>query len=115
MKTLYETIEEVKSGGRPDYEELRFALLAMDGLRFFDSSALTKLWERERDGKYNAELFGLKFEAEETFNRTKRALDVPPKQWVEETNNPDNPEYQKRREVARKIFNKMLKEVKTDD
>lgn len=63
MKTLHEIIEETKDGGRPDYDELRYALVEMCALHHFASDSLRKLAAREREGKYNPKAFGLDCEA----------------------------------------------------
>ncbi len=45
-------------------------------------------------------------EMEEAFNRDKRAFAKSPEEWVGEENDPENPEYQKRRSTAFKVFEK---------
>ncbi|WP_409317611.1 hypothetical protein [Pseudomonas sp. KCJK9016] len=40
MRTLGEIIEAAKSGERPDYDDLRLAVCAMDGLTTFDRQAI---------------------------------------------------------------------------
>jgi hypothetical protein len=90
MKRLKDIIDEVKSGGIPSVDELRYAVCALDALSTFDASDLRKNrgWE-------------------ESFNRWKRTLAVDPKQWVGWENDPDNPEYQKRRAAAMAFLDKV--------
>ena len=107
-KTLGEIIEEVDSGGRPDYDDLRYAFIAMKALRHFDANAIRELREREEKGRYRPELFGLKWQAEESFRRFKAALGVPPKHYVGPSHDPDTEECQKWRRISRGIFNDVM-------
>lgn len=104
MKTLSEIINAVKAGEKPDYEDLRFALIAMDALHNRSFMALLKLASREREGKYNPKMFGLQHQAEERFKCLKAALAIPPKEYVGESHNPDNPEVQAFRQTALKVW-----------
>lgn len=90
MKKLTDIIDEVKEGGVPSVDELRYAVCALDTLSAFDASDLrnNRGWE-------------------ESFNRRKRALAVDPKKWVGWENDPDNPEYQKRRALALALLDKV--------
>lgn len=108
MKTLHEIIDEVDSGGRPDYDDLRYALIAMKALRHFDANAIMKLHQREKDGKYRPELFGLKYAAEESFRRFKAALGIPPKQYVGTSHDPDTEECQRWRKLSMGLLNKVM-------
>ena len=47
MRTLGEIIEAARSGERPDYDDLRLAVCAMDMLMTFDRQAIWKLAEGE--------------------------------------------------------------------
>lgn len=51
MMTLGEIIEAAKSGERPEYDELRLAVCAMDGLMTFDRQAIWKLAEGRRKAR----------------------------------------------------------------
>ena len=51
MRSLYEILEATKAGEKPDYDELRYALLAMAALSVFDSMALMRIATDYRDGK----------------------------------------------------------------
>lgn len=109
MKTLSEIIDEVDSGGRPEYDELRYALIAMKALHHFDSKAIRNLYQREKDGKYRPELFGLKYASEESFRRFKTALGIPPKQYVGPDHDPDTEECQRWRKLSLGLLNKVMK------
>ena len=45
MKRLIDIVEDVKSNKRPDYEELRYAVLALSALNTFEHMAISKLIE----------------------------------------------------------------------
>jgi hypothetical protein len=77
MRTLYDIIAEAKAGGKPAYDELLYALLAVDAL-----AHMAEFW------------------AEESFQRNKGALNADPKAWLGWDNDPSNPEYRKRRKIA---------------
>ena len=49
MRSLYEILEATKAGEKPDYDELRYALLAMAALSVFDSMALMLIATDNRD------------------------------------------------------------------
>jgi hypothetical protein len=107
-KTLGTIIGEVQDGMKPDYEDLRYALLAMSGLRTFDSMALMRLAERERNGKYKPDLFGLQWQWEESHKRGHTAFNMPPKQWVGPSHDPDTEECQRFRKMSKGILKKVM-------
>jgi hypothetical protein len=51
MKTLGKIVETARSCERPDYDDLRLAVCAMDMLMTFDRQAIWKLAEAEAEGK----------------------------------------------------------------
>ena len=102
-KTLGDIIESCKNGERPEYDDLRFALLALSYIHSFDFQDMLKVHKTSPD-----EPFGLKYLAEESFNRSKRAMAVPPKDYLGDNWNPDNPEYQKQRKAMGKILDKII-------
>ncbi len=104
MRNLGDIIELVRSGGRPDYDELRYAVCAMEGLATFDRTALMRLAEAEKSG---AKLFlttSPSYQFEESFGRAKRAMAKSPKEWLGWNNDPDNPEFLARREQSIRLF-----------
>jgi len=110
MRTLFEIIEQIKSGGRPDYEELRYAIMALDALSTFDHMAMRKIAEREKEGKKPFLVSSAVFQHDEQFKRWKTALNSDPKKWCGESNDPDSPEYQKCRALALRLFKKVTGE-----
>lgn len=103
MRTLFEIIEAAKSGDVTTHEECLYALLAYSGLSYFDSSALRNL--AFGPSKFRTP----QFEAEESHRRWKLALEKSPKEWLGPDNDPANPECQRRRQLARKVFDKVRK------
>jgi hypothetical protein len=112
MKTLGAIIEEVKDGKRPDYEDLRYAVVALQALQCFDMRAITKLAQREKEGTYKAAMFGLQWEAEESFKRLKTALSMPPQEWVGPGHDPDTEECQAFRKMSKKLLKKVEDEMR---
>jgi len=107
MRTLLEIIEEVKDGGKPDYDELRYALLAYQSMFVMDHNKLLNELTSEKDTKP----FIKKMMADNSFNMFKTALNKSPKEWLGWNNDPDNPDYQSSRKLSEKIFNKVMKNV----
>ena len=101
MKTLYDIITEAKDGGRPEYDELLYGLLALDALAHFDRDFIMTLPDhRSRQGN-------LEFWAEESFKRYKAALDKPPREWLGPNYDPANPHNQDARRTAMALLEKL--------
>jgi len=94
-KTLLEILDTIKDGGRPDYDELRFALLVVEGLSILDSQALRRLGTEKQSGFVN----NPHAQSKESFRRWKAALGKPPKDFLGQENDPDSAEYKARRRV----------------
>lgn len=106
-KTLLQIVDDIKDGLRPEYEDLRFAVLALDALLYFESNAIRSLAETVRK-KTKPILSGDPlYQEESSFSRRKVAYAKPPKDWVGESHNPDNYDYQKFRKSSKKLFNKI--------
>lgn len=103
MRTLGEIIELVKSGGRPEYEELRYALVAISLLGVKDSMAFGTLFTAERQGHSRGTKSSI-FQAERHHERWKEALNTDPKTWIGNDHDPDNQECQRFRKLAFKIW-----------
>lgn len=104
MMKLREIIELAKDGGKPEYADLLYAVLALSALHAFDRQDMLKVYSETDDKK----MFGLKWRAEESFKRSKKAMEVSPKDYVGWSHDPNNPEYQKQRKVAGQLFNKIF-------
>lgn len=109
MRSLDEIVEDVRNGGAPDYQELRYAVCAMSALEVFDSMALRKLAEAEREGRKPMLVYSAVWQYDESFNRRKRAGSKPPKEYIGWNNDPDNPEFLKRRQTVKRIFDRVMK------
>lgn len=108
MRKLFEIIEDLKSGKKPSHDECYWAVLALDALSTLDGSAIRRLAKRvEAHGeKTLADL-----DRNEWFRRWKDALHKDPKTYLGPNHDPSNPEYQKRRQAALKLYNKVAKEL----
>jgi len=108
MRTLGEIINSAKLNEEVSNEELLYAVCAMDALMTFDSMALMKLAEGEREGKKKILTFNPIWQHTESFARMKRALDKSPKEFVGWNNDPKNPEVVENRKKAIAFANKFF-------
>lgn len=106
--TLGQIVEEVRSGNRPDYEDLRYAICALVALSVFDSQAMQRLAEAEKEGKRAFMVNSADWQWREHFDRRKRALDQPPKAYVGWNNDPDNPKFLERRAQAVRLVERLI-------
>lgn len=106
--SLGQIIEAVRSGERPGYEDLRYAICALVALSVFDSQALQRLSEAEKEGKRAFMVSSAEWQWNEHFERRKRALDKAPKAYVGWNNDPDNPEFLERRAQSVRLVEKLL-------
>lgn len=104
MKTLDEIIEELKTNGKPEYEDLRYSVLVLVGMLNMDHINLRNVLMSEK------ELSPLvkKLKAENSFSMYKTALNKPPKEYLGWNNDPENPEYQKFHALGLKILDKVM-------
>ena len=106
MRTLFEIIEAVKDGERPEYEELRYALLATDFLLIdLSQFVLMDLYGKGKLEGWDKKKYEVKCD-----NRRK-ALNMDPKTYVGSMD-PDSPGRQELREMHKEILEKIIKESK---
>ena len=105
MRTLAEIIEDCKTNGRPDYEELRYSLLVMTGVLNMVNSELTRLYV---EGKMPNELVR-KLKLDGICSMYSNALKKPPKEYLGWSYDPENPEYQRFHAMGSKLVDKALK------
>lgn len=110
MRTLYEIVEDVKDNKKPDYEEIRYALLVYTYLfnkehRHY-RDALLKINSTPAHITTSEHIRELK--AQNSFDMYKTALNTPPKEYLGWNNDPENPDYQKFREIGNKIIDNVL-------
>lgn len=91
--TLTQLIESVKDGQRPDPDELRYALLALDAMCTFNSMDMLAMYEGAQ----------VKPLVEKSFDRMGCWNQLPAKEIVGWLNDPDNPDYQESRRLAQSI------------
>jgi hypothetical protein len=104
MRTLFEIIEGAKDGSKPTHDECYYAMLVLDVMRHFDYMDVRGLCKAIEEGKSSAKMRAAMTGAE-AFNRLKRALATDPQQWLGH-NIPGDPEYDKMRALAFKVFEK---------
>lgn len=107
MRTLAEIIEAAKSNSDTTHEECLYALLAMEAL-FFHDNRIVRQYVLDTDKSPVGILNRLKLHVEFAFNQAKTALNKSPKDYLGWSNDPANPDYQKKRDIALKIFDKVL-------
>ena len=104
-RTLFEIIEDCKTNGRPEYEELRYAVLVMTGVLNLVNSELTKLYvtgempsELVRKLKTNGGICAM----------YGNALRKPPKEYLGWDSDPENQDYQCFHALGNKLVDKAL-------
>jgi hypothetical protein len=107
MRKLINIIEDVKDGKKPEYEELRFALLAYNALLYFANKDVETLTTG-----YVSDIVK-EFRKNANYTRHQKALNADPQLWMG-NENPDLPEYQRQRKLGQGILNKVLKEREND-
>lgn len=104
MRNLYDIVEDVKDGKKPEYEELRYALLVYVAMFNMDHRNLREELFREKETPE----FIRKMKATNSFDMFKKALNSDPKVYIGK-DDPDNPEYQKFRKIGNKLLEKIIK------
>lgn len=115
MRTLGQIIEAARAGEKPTVDELRYAVCALDILMTFDRNALFKLAEAEQKGKTPVLVYSPTWQRDESFNRVKRAMEKPPKEYIGPNYDPDRAEVQQRRRAAAALYEKALKHRTPED
>ena len=104
MRTLNEIVTAVRDGERPDYEELRYAVCAMDALGVFNRNALMRLAEAEKAQKKPFLTTSAEWQWQEHYRREKAAGEKSPKEYIGWNNDPENPEFLRRRAAAKRLM-----------
>ena len=106
MRTLGEIIESAKSGKKPTHDECYWSMLALESLGTLDSLDIRKLLEPSK-------IFTPEHVHEKNWDRWKKALGIDPKVWIGPHNDPSSAEYQKQREISKKIYLSLINKNKT--
>ena len=107
MKTLGQIVEEIYDGGKPDYESLRYAMVAINALRVFDQRALLNLYLAKLDGKKPILTYDPEYQANESLRRAAAAFEKSPKEYVGPSHDPDTEECQRWRRLGKKLMAKL--------
>lgn len=110
--TLAEIIEAARSGERPGYDDLRYAVCALDHLMTFDRLALERLAEAEREGKKAFLTRSAVWQQTERHGRIGRALDKAPLDFLGDSWNPDNPQVKADRKRASALIEKLMENAR---
>lgn len=108
MKTLEQIIEETRDGGRPTYDELRYAVCALEALSVFTNRAISTLAEAELTKKRPFMTNSAMWQLDESIRRNKTAYKTPPKTYIGWDNDPDNPLFVQRRRESKQIMKKII-------
>jgi len=111
MESLGSIIEAAKSGEKPNYDELRYAVCAMSSLMVFDLMALRALADAEKQNKKRILSYSAVFQYEERMKRVYQALNKSPLEWLGVENCPDSPEAQERRKGIKKLVSKIIENI----
>jgi hypothetical protein len=105
MKTLFEIVEDVKDGKKPEYEEIRCALLVYCFMFNLEYRQYREVLSKDKlPNKFIKDL-----KIQTSFDMYKKALKKAPDEFLGK-DHPDNPEYQKFRKLGNKLFDKVAKE-----
>ena len=102
MRTTLEIIESIKDGEKPDYDELRYALLVADFLMTdINQFVLMDLYGKDKLQGWDKKKYEMKYESRQKIlnNDAKKAIG---------SFDPDLPERQKERALFKKIGDKFL-------
>lgn len=108
-KKLGEIIEAARSGERPDYDDLRLAVCALDCLMTFDMMALSRLAEAETKGQKPMLTRSASWQFDERCRRMSQAMEKAPREFLGENYDPDNPEVQDARRRAAALVEGLMR------
>jgi len=104
VRNLSEIIEECKTNGRPEYDELRYSVIALVSMLNMDHKNLHEELMREKP----LSDFLKKMKSDNSHNMYRNALNKSPKDWLGWNNDPENPDYQKFHAMGTKLIEKAL-------
>lgn len=105
MRNLSDIIEDCKTNGKPNYNELRYSVLVLTSILNMDHNNLREELLREKETpKFIREL-----KAKNSFDMYHTALNKSPKEYLGWNYDPKNPEYQKFHTIGNKLVEKALK------
>jgi hypothetical protein len=96
MRTLSEILKAARDNEQIEVREARYALCVMDALSTFDTQAL----KGHKVGPFD--------QFAESFRRWKAELGKSPDQWLGWDNDPENPECQRRRDISKKLYDRIV-------
>ena len=114
MRSTNQIIADVKDNMEVTYEELRLALLVMDGINFLNHGRFKRLlkggYEADIErGNFPGACFDLGVSKHEY-----DAMNMDPKEYLGPEHIPGTPEYQRIHELATKLFNNLVQDVEKE-
>jgi hypothetical protein len=106
MRTLADIVDDAKAGNIPTHEECYWAMLAQSAVLSMHARDLLKLCTPD-DPPSNARR---QMTGKLAFDRYKSALNADPKTWLGPNHDPANPEVQRFRKTAFRIFERVTGE-----
>lgn len=100
MRNLTEIIEAVQSNERPDYEELRYALLALNSI------SNRAMMDRRELLFENISPIKINFMQNDLFYS--QAFSSQPKDWLGWSKDPENPDYQRQHKIFLNLWSKVM-------
>ncbi len=108
MRNLSDIIEAVKDGEKPDYDELRYALLVVDSIGIMTQSMILGLY-----GKSGLSQFD-KFKIDNNYKTRRKAYESDPKKYIGSFD-PDLPGYQEDRARSKRVYDGIMRKIETDN
>ena len=102
MKTLYEIIEQGKSGEMPTQEECYYAMIALSSINIFADQVMRKRYKPDTKDKDQL-LYNLSYENH--YKMRQIAMNKDPQEWLGKEHDPMTAECQKRRTQSLNIAN----------
>ena len=119
MRTISEIVNASNANEPVTVDEARLVICCLDRLITMDRMAFMELYKAERDGKLSTtNAKSPEWQSSEHLRRTQGAYKKAPDQYLGWGNNPNNPEFLKRRKQSMAVMNKVqetLKEGKKND
>ena len=110
MRILADIVEDVKCNKKPDYEELRYAVLVYSFMLNMDHRNLIECLTSEKE----MAPFIKKLKVDNSQKMYHDALNKSPKEYLGWNNDPENPEYQKFHEMGSKLVDKIIQKVESE-
>ena len=110
MRTIGDVVKDARTGKKPEYDEMRYTIVALHALMCFDRNAFMDLFRGElerREGRSSGikfdTIYSPEWQANERIRRMNNTYSKTPKEYVGASYDPDDPNVAKRIEAAEKL------------